>query len=185
MKAIDTWSRWRIFSSSYKSYKWKRLTLDQGEGYSLPLISLTNESDWHLILHLDQVSIVVICKIYKRMRISFTLIKCQSLSCVSFIRGREYPSPWSSVNRFHRVFSSSYKSYKWQRLTLDHGKGYSRPLISLKNNSDWHLIKVKGILIPIVRLIRGWQYPSPWSSVNRKTYKRMTIPFTMIKCQLV
>jgi hypothetical protein len=138
MTAIDTWSRWRIFSSSYKSYKWQRLTLDQGEGYSHPLISLTNDSDYENILHHDQVSIAVTCKIYKRMRIPFTMIKCQSLLFV---------------------------------LTLDHGEGYSHPLISLTNDSDWHLIMVKDIL------------PSPWSSVNRKTYKRMTIPFTMIKCQ--
>jgi hypothetical protein len=43
MTAIDTWSWWRVFSSSYKSYKWQRLTLDHGEGYSHPLISLTND----------------------------------------------------------------------------------------------------------------------------------------------
>jgi hypothetical protein len=120
MKAIDTWSRWRIFSSSYKSYKWKRLTLDH-------------------ILHLDQVSIAVICKTYKRMRIPFTLIKCQSLSFV-----------WSRW----RICSSSYKSYKWQRLTLDHGEGYSHPLISLMS-----------------------------IAVICKTYKRTRISFTLIKCQ--
>jgi hypothetical protein len=138
--------------SSYKSYKWQRLTLDHGKGYSRPLISLTNDSDWHLIMVKDI--------------IPFTLIKCQLLSFVRLIRGREYPSPWSSVNRVickiykrtripftmikwsrWRVFSSSYKSYKWQRLTLDHGKGYSLRLISLTNDSDWHLIKVKDILV--------------------------------------